>query len=642
MVGQILGNRYELIEKIGGGGMALVYKAKCRLLNRFVAIKILRTEFINDEEFLKRFRIEAQAAASLSHPNIVSIYDVGQEDDIHYIVMEFVNGMTLKDYLEQKGPLDWREAVNIVIQISLAIEHAHKNHIVHRDIKPHNILLTKECIVKVTDFGIARAVSSSTITMAGSTIGTVHYFSPEQARGGFIDEKSDLYSLGIVLYELLTGKLPFEGESPVAVALKHIQDEPEEPISINPGIPKGVNSIVMRAIQKDQSMRYQSATELLDDLNKVLKEPNNEFKKIESVKDSPTVRMPSIGKEKLTVQKDTSEKTGDKNVRKKKERMTTILAVVTSVIIIGIIAAFAVKGLGPIVYSLFDKTEDFIVQDYTNQNYYEVKGRLSEYGIEVVENRKNHEDIPKDIIIEQDKAAGERIKPGGYAKIVFQVSDGPLLLKIKDYRRREYREVETELVQLGLKTDLIEEYNDDVAKGLVIKTDPDINEEVKPGSVIKVYRSLGPEIVTSLVPNLIGKTQSEALGLLTGVNLTMGDIYPEDKTYAMDKIIKQEPEAGFEVEEGTPVKIFLEDYNPDQKNVNSVIKLEDPHNYGERIKVIVNITRSDTNRTETIYSETRRKSDFPITVPIPVPNGGSTLVRVYLDSSLYKEFTEIF
>ncbi len=642
MVGQILGNRYELIEKIGGGGMALVYKAKCRLLNRFVAIKVLRTEFINDEEFLKRFRIEAQAAASLSHPNIVSIYDVGHEGDIHYIVMEYVNGMTLKDYLEQKGPLDWREAVNIVSQIAMAIEHAHKNHIVHRDIKPHNILFTKEGIVKVTDFGIARAVSSSTITMAGNTIGSVHYFSPEQARGGFTDEKSDLYSLGIVLYELLTGKLPFDGDSPVAVALKHIQDDPEEPVKINPTIPKGVNSIVMRAIQKDQSMRYQSATELLKDLNKVLKEPYGDFNKVESVKDSPTVRIPSIGKDKLTVNKDISENTGDKNVKKKNEKMTTILAVVTSIIIIVIIGAFAVKALGPMVSSLVNGPKDFIVQDYTNQNFYEVKGRLSEYGIDVVENRKHHDDIPKDIIIDQDKAAGERIKPGGYAKIVFQVSDGPLLVKIKDYRRKEYREVQTELEQLGLKAELVDEYNDGIAKGYVIKTEPDINEEVKPGTVVKVYRSLGPKIVTSLVPNLIGKTQREALNLLTGVKLTLGDIYPEDKTYAIDKIIKQEPEAGTEVEEGTPVKIFLEDYNPDEKKVNSTIQLENPDNYGDTIKVIVNITRSDTNRTETIYSETRKKSDFPITVPIPVPNGGSTLVRVYLDSALYKEFTENF
>ena len=207
--------------------MAVVYKAKCLLLNRFVAVKILRSEFTDDEEFVKRFRVEAQAAASLNHPNIVSIFDVGKQDDIQYIVMEMIDGITLKEYIAGKGALPWREAVSIAIQICSAIEHAHRNFIVHRDIKPHNIMITNEGIAKVTDFGIARAVTSATITMVGSTIGSVHYFSPEQARGGFIDEKSDLYSLGITIYEMVTGKVPFDGESPVAIALKHIQEKPQ-------------------------------------------------------------------------------------------------------------------------------------------------------------------------------------------------------------------------------------------------------------------------------------------------------------------------------------------------------------------------------------------------------------------------------
>ena len=284
MIGQILGNRYELIEKVGGGGMALVYKARCKLLNRFVAVKILRPDFTNDEEFIKRFKIEAQAAASLSHPNIVSIYDVGNEEDIHYIVMEYIDGATLKEYIEEKGALDWKEAVNISIQICLAIKHAHENNIVHRDIKPHNILFTKEGMIKVTDFGIARAVTSSTITMVGGTIGSVHYFSPEQARGGFTDEKSDIYSLGIVLYELLTGTLPFNGDTPVSVAIKHIQEEPEEPINMNSQIPIGVNDIVKKAIQKDQNSRYQKASDLLDDLYKVLDKPSTQFLKRQILK----------------------------------------------------------------------------------------------------------------------------------------------------------------------------------------------------------------------------------------------------------------------------------------------------------------------------------------------------------------------
>ncbi len=643
MVGQILGNRYELIEKIGEGGMAYVYKAKCRLLNRFVAVKILKPEFINDEEFLKRFKIEAQAAASLSHPNIVSIYDVGHENDIHYIVMEYVNGQTLKEYLDENGVLYWKDAVNVAIQICQAIEHAHKNHVVHRDIKPHNILLTKDGMLKVTDFGIARAVSSSTITMAGNTIGSVHYFSPEQARGGFTDEKSDIYSLGIVLYELLTGRLPFDGESPVAVAIKHIQDEPMEPLSIREDIPLGVNSIVMRAIQKDQALRYQSASELLRDLHRVLREPDAEFMKARSTEDSPTVRIPSIKKKELALDRDTSKKAGDEVVpKKKKDNKTTVWAVVTSILVILVLGALMVKGLGPVVYSMFSKPEDFIVEDYRNQNFYEVKGKLSQYQIEAVEIRKNHDEIPKDVIISQDKAVGEKIKPGGFAKIEFEVSNGPLLVKIPDLRRMEYRQAELELIQLGLKPEKVDEYNDIVSKGVVIRTEPDINEEVKPGTIVKVYRSLGPEIKYSLVPNLVGKTKSEALNLLVGANLTMGKIFPEDMTYARDKIIRQEPKAGTEVEEGTPVNIYLEDYNPDQKHVARIIELDNPDNYGENIKLLVNITRSDTNKVETLYSEVRKKSDFPITISIPVPNGGSTLVRVYLDNRSYMEFTEEF
>jgi len=390
MEGRILGGRYELLEKIGGGGMALVYKAKCKLLNRFVAVKLLRPEFTADEEFVKRFRVEAQAAASLSHPNIVSIYDVGKEDDMHYIVMEYVNGITLKDYVVQNGALDWKEAVNIVIQICSAIEHAHKNHIVHRDIKPHNILLTKDGVAKVTDFGIARAVTSSTITVVGSTIGSVHYFSPEQARGGFSDEKSDLYSLGIVLYELVTGKLPFNGESPVAVALKHIQEIAEEPLSIKEDLPQGVNDIIMLAIEKDQKNRYQSATEMLEHLYKVLKKPEMEITlgDGENVYDSPTVRMPSIGENKLLGEKD-SKKTGDDKMKKKKDkdRATVILAIATSLVVIVLIIFLVAKVILPSLAP----PDEYIVQDYTNKDFYQVKAELENNDIFVELNRKNDE-----------------------------------------------------------------------------------------------------------------------------------------------------------------------------------------------------------------------------------------------------------
>lgn len=637
MEGRILGGRYELLEKIGGGGMALVYKAKCKLLNRFVAVKLLRPEFTADEEFVKRFRVEAQAAASLSHPNIVSIYDVGKEDDMHYIVMEYVNGITLKDYVVQNGALNWKEAVNIVIQICSAIEHAHKNHIVHRDIKPHNILLTKDGIAKVTDFGIARAVTSSTITVVGSTIGSVHYFSPEQARGGFSDEKSDLYSLGIVLYELVTGKLPFNGESPVAIALKHIQDIPEEPLNIKNDLPRGVNDIIMIAMEKDQKNRYQSATDMLEVLYQVLKKPDTEIiiGNGENVYDSPTVRIPSVG------EKGSSQKKGESEMKKKKDKdkITTILAIATSIIVIAVIGFI----IGYIIWPTLTEANEYVVEDYTGQNYYQVKSELENNKIVVEVNRKNDEKIEKDEIISQDTPKGTELKQGGYSKVILTVSDGPVYVKWTDLTNSDYRTAEKRIESLGLVPKVIEEFSDDVAVGLVIRTEPGEDEQVRLGKTVRIYKSMGPEIKTTTVPDLIGKTKIEALNFLAEKNLSIGNIYPEDKTNTVDKVVRQEPKAGESIVEGKAVDIYLEVIAPTQNNEKTVARplaLADPDSYGEFISVLVNITRSDTETEEQLYSEVKRKTDFPLTLSIPVPSGGSTQVRVFLNSEPYSEFTE--
>ena len=253
LIGKIIGNRYEVLEEVGNGGMAKVYKAKDRVLNRYVAVKILKDEFTTDSDFIKRFNTEAQSAASLSDANIVSIYDVGHEEEtnLYYIVMELVKGKTLKEIINKEGPLSWKWSVNIAMQIASALSEAHKNGIVHRDIKPHNIIITEDGVAKVADFGIAKAVSNSTITAFGTTIGSVHYFSPEQAKGGITDAKSDIYSLGVVMYEMLTGKVPFDADTAVSVALKHMQEDPVEPMEINSEIPQAVNDIVMKAMQKD-------------------------------------------------------------------------------------------------------------------------------------------------------------------------------------------------------------------------------------------------------------------------------------------------------------------------------------------------------------------------------------------------------
>ena len=293
IIGRTIANRYEIINKTGVGGMATVYVAKDKVLNRNVAVKVLKDEFTTDEEFVKRFNSEAQAAASLSHPNIVSIYDVGNEDNIYYIVMELVRGKTLKQIITEEGALPWKWSVNIAMQIASALETAHKNNIVHRDIKPHNIIITEDGVAKVTDFGIAKAVSNSTITAFGTTIGSVHYFSPEQAKGGYTDAKSDIYSLGVVMYEMLTGRVPFDSDTSVSVALKHMQEAPVPPMEINENIPKAVNDIILKAMEKEPMARYQTATAMLRDLSMALKDPDGEFVE-EEANDGLTRRMGAI------------------------------------------------------------------------------------------------------------------------------------------------------------------------------------------------------------------------------------------------------------------------------------------------------------------------------------------------------------
>ena len=638
MIGQILGNRYELIEKVGGGGMALVYKARCKLLNRFVAVKILRPDFTNDEEFIKRFKIEAQAAASLSHPNIVSIYDVGNEEDIHYIVMEYIDGATLKEYIEEKGALDWKEAVNISIQICLAIKHAHENNIVHRDIKPHNILFTKEGMIKVTDFGIARAVTSSTITMVGGTIGSVHYFSPEQARGGFTDEKSDIYSLGIVLYELLTGTLPFNGDTPVSVAIKHIQEEPEEPINMNSQIPIGVNDIVKKAIQKDQNSRYQKASDLLDDLYKVLDKPSTQFFEETNIEDSPTVRVPALDENTSFADKSVSKKIGDDMKRKKKkEKTTTIVAVATSILVVALVLFM----VGKVIMSQMEQNnKEFIVGDYVGMNYKDVVRMLENNNIRVNLVEKYNDNVPEGEIFYQDRGEGETLIPGEFSEIEIHVSKGPEYFEIPDFRRTDYRQAGSILRENGLLVVEELEYSDTVAIDYVIRTDPPMNVKVKNGDTVVLYRSIGPEIRTTKVHDLIGMTRVEATALITERKLKVGEVYPEDMASVVDKVTRQVPEPGIEVNEGTAISFYFDELIPKEIKVNRVITLENEENYGDSIKVLVNVKRSDSDEVETLIRDTVEKESFPIVIEVPVPEDGSTQVKIYLDQKFYREFEE--
>ena len=625
MVGQILGNRYELLEKIGGGGMAEVYKAKCRLLNRFVAVKILRSDFTNDEEFVKRFIIEAQSAASLSHPNIVPIYDVGKDDNIHYIVMEFINGITLKQHVVNNGHLEWEEAINVSIQVCSAIEHAHKNNIVHRDIKPHNILMTEDGVAKVTDFGIARAITSSTITMVGSTIGSVHYFSPEQARGGYIDEKSDLYSLGIALYEMVTGRLPYDGDTPVAVALKHIQDIARAPKEINENIPDGINEIINKAIRKDQNRRYQNASEMLRDLYRVLEEPEGGFIEETNLEDSPTKRMPALNTQNYKIEEGENVDDVEEGETKKGNIFTYFLAVATSIVIFGVFAVIFMQlfGDGP-------EQNNYIVPDFGGRKIAEVKNELLQHGIKTKERYVNNDNYEKDIIISQNPAPADVIRLKTNNIIEFEVSDGPQTVKIPNFRGIEERIASSDLKGKDMLVVIEEEYSDDIPEGLIIRTVPPADSEVKPGSYITIFKSLGEEIESTIVPDLIGKTMTEAKKLLSEANLAQGNVIP-DEDIRGEKIIEQSPEAGEEVDEKTYVDIVFEDTEPEIKYVISQVALRGDENYGSRIRVRVIATHSNTGDQQVLVNERKRKDEFPFSIQVPVLKNSQTDVKIYFE-----------
>lgn len=512
LIGKVLANRYEILEEVGSGGMAIVYKAKCQLLNRFVAVKVLRSDLQNDAEFVRRFNVEAQAAASLAHPNIVSIHDVGNEDGLHYIVMEYIEGETLKDYIDKKRVLPWREAVNYAVQIGKGLEQAHKNSIVHRDIKPHNIIMTNDGVLKVTDFGIARANVQSTMTCEDSAIGSVHYISPEQARGGYTDARSDIYSLGIVLYEMITGVVPFDNESPVTIAIKHLQEAPLPPREHNISIPLALEKIVLKAIAKELSMRYKNVSEFIDDLQAVLNDPD---RIIDSIIEEETTeakgytrKMPVVADEEVVepVVKKESKEGGDaemaerrktsrsEEIDKKKEKKVIIYAIISAIVVILLIgfAFSSIMGLGGLVSGgknvEIPKLEGMLyeeaVEEYKDAGFSIVKG-------EIITSNKE-----KGTILSQEPESGSKVKRNGEDEIVItvEISEGSSKVTLKNYTRyKDARKVKVEVENLGFETEFIEEFSDTFPTGSIISQEPEAGTSMKKGEKVTFYVSKGPE-----------------------------------------------------------------------------------------------------------------------------------------------------
>ena len=651
--GRLLGNRYEIIEKIGNGGMAMVYKAKDQVLNRYVAVKILRDEFTTDMEFIKRFEIEAQSAASITHPNIVSVYDVGNEGNLYYIVMELIRGKTLKEIIiEEQGPLPWKWSINIAIQIASALEVAHKNNIVHRDIKPHNIIITEDGVAKVTDFGIAKAVSNSTITAFGTTIGSVHYFSPEHARGGYTDSKSDLYSLGVVLYEMLTGKVPFDADTPVSVALKHMQEEPKAPKTLNDKIPQAVNEIILKAMRKDTNLRYENASLMLYDLKRALKEPdgnfvdNDDFEKMETIK--------------ISTKEINDERKKSKHSKDKKKLSDVLKKHKVLTIFVSLVFIFVLSVGGAISYSRLTEPKEVLMPNLVGVNLETAKKTINELGLVLETSAEEYNsEYEKDVIISQEPKYTENynIKMGTTMKVV--VSKGIEKAVVPKVIGMSEEEATKTLEEAKLKTEIIEEENKKIEAGYIISQETDPNTEVYAGDIVKIHVSTGIKKVA--VPSLIGKKEDEASKELTDIGLKVITTLDEDSSKDNGIVLKQSIDAGTEVEEETSVTLTINKLTETKSatltvNVSSLLGGKVEYEEIPNVNTTSNsatTNETDTNVTTSTPSTTKVAKDVEVKILVgsdvvyknkidptttnlvqSISGKGTVTVKVYIDEVL--------
>ena len=576
-IGRLLDNRYEILEVIGTGGMAVVYKALCHRLNRLVAIKILKDEFSRDQEFRRRFHAESQAVAMLSHPNIVSVYDVSRSGDVDYIVMELIEGITLKQYLEKKGRLNWRETLHFSMQIAKALEHAHSRGIIHRDIKPHNIMILKDGSIKVADFGIAR-IGSAQNTLTREALGSVHYISPEQAKGGHVDCRSDLYSLGVVMYEMLTGRTPYDGETPVSVAIQHINGGATPPSELVEGIPRGIEQITMHAMEVNPDDRYASATEMLHDMEEFRKNPGMTFLYFGGVAPQAPVQQrpvqrpaaPRSEAERYAAARRQNNPRSAEERRKERERREAEQAEEKKrrlkLILILSGAGLAVILLIVLAISLFSggkqpsNTVDTIVvpnfvgmeiekinpEDYPELNI-DITGATYEY----------NENYPKGQVFDQSPKANDRVKGGKTRTVTLKVSLGNETNKMPNLVNQTDSSAIAQLnaMELGLKITTKEESSETVLAGYVIRTEPAADTELTKNQAVTVYVSLG----STKMPELKNQTKANAEALLDamGLNLKYTFLEEESDDVAEGNVTRTEPASKSELSKGQNVTVYI-------------------------------------------------------------------------------------
>ncbi|MFZ5943824.1 MAG: Stk1 family PASTA domain-containing Ser/Thr kinase [Bacillota bacterium] len=629
MIGKRIGNRYEILALIGGGGMSLVYQAKDIYLNRIVAVKVLREQFTSDNEFIRRFRREAQAVASLSHPNIVSIYDVGQDNDVHYLIMEYIKGKTLKEIIDEQAPLPLNEAVDIVKQICDALEHAHENAIVHRDIKPHNILITRGGRVKVTDFGIARAASTATVTHTRGIIGSVHYFSPEQAKGEITDEKSDIYSLGIVLYEMVTNKLPFEGESPISVALMHIQNEPLPPSQHNKNLPESMEKIILKTINKNPQKRYDTVGRLRVDLMSALLDnvshlPGTNFEHLNTreKRQEPQVSNDTLvfhdDKKVLPVEATNQQQGAGKQTKKIKPLGYLLIFAVLLSLTGGII-----WGLG----ELFIK-EEILVPDIVELHAEEGQRILAGKNLKMaVEREIPHPTIAKGSIISQNPLPDTKTKSGRTISVI--VSTGPALVPVPDVVGSSQIIADVNLTNAGLRVGKIDQkYSSQYANGIIMGQYPEPTEMVPEKTAVDLVVSKGPEPRYVSMPPLIGYDLNTVEARLQEAGLTRGEITRQrSELYPKDFVIEQNPPAGREIFQGSAVNLVVSDGpGPTTQQARVELKLNQSGN--------VKIEVRDTRGRRIAYEKYHQQGDV---FAVNVNYFGQGLITVYIDDKKIRE-----
>ncbi|MDR2889346.1 MAG: Stk1 family PASTA domain-containing Ser/Thr kinase [Lachnospiraceae bacterium] len=645
-IGMIIGDRYEILEKIGTGGMSDVYKAKCHKLNRFVAVKVLKQEFSENANFVSKFRIEAQAAAGLSHPNIVNVHDVGEENAIYYIVMELVEGITLKKYIEKKARLSVKEAISIAIQICMGIEAAHNNHIIHRDIKPQNIIISKEGKVKVTDFGIAKAATSNTIT--SNVMGSVHYTSPEQARGGFSDAKSDIYSLGITLFEMLTGRVAFNGETTVAIAIKHIQEEMPSPREFVAEIPVSVEQIVYKCCQKSPDRRYQTMGELVADLKRSLMNPDEDFVKVVEpdeeastrpisdvevaqikaarLRNAPEVIRPYRRETEERYEAETpamdedyfeyDENEEDYNTDReydydpRMERVTTVLAVVAAILVGCVVIVLVGRAFGLFQFDFFnqgDADEEVVASGeliemigVIGMDQEEAKRALIAIGLTPEIDFAESDQYGSDIVMASSVIEGERADPAN--NVVLTVSSGSVGIEVPELVGKSEAEAVAALESAGFTVERNEDSDEYIKAGDVLRQDPASGSKVPAGTVVSIWVSLGAEENTVSMPTLIGQTEEDAVIILAEAGLEVGlitEVSHEDPAL-LGLVCYQSYSVGVPVEKGTVVDFqisvgalgMLYSY---MGNIDAPTTEEDPYyKAGTAVRVILTATDGTT------------------------------------------------